>query len=333
VGDDRVRDAVAQLHAARAPRSGRPLVIAHRGASGYLTEHTLAAKKLAHEQRADYLEQDVVATRDGQLIVCHDHFLERVTDVAEIFPGRQRDDGHFYVIDFDWSEVATLRRRSIPARLASADADAFAAGGDGMLGMPRLHTLAEELDYIGTLNAASEHTAGIYTEIKQPAWHREHGFDLTQAVVAELERAGYDASDGSAYIQCFDGGELRRIKETLGSRVPLVQLAGRSFDKQRLTPDGLVDIAEYATAIAPNYELLFSATVTDRPVLSPLTADARRAGLAMHPYTFNYEALPPYASDLAAFLVIVYDLVCPDAVFCDFPDIAVAARGCYDRTA
>ena len=77
-------------------RAARPLVIAHRGASGYLPEHTLVAKALAFGQGADYLEQDVVATRDDELIVFHDLTLEDTTDVAQRFPGRQRADGHYY---------------------------------------------------------------------------------------------------------------------------------------------------------------------------------------------------------------------------------------------
>ena len=323
MGDDRVRDAVG--HAPIRPPSRRepPLVIAHRGASGYLTEHTLAAKKLAHEQHADYLEQDVVATRDGQLVVCHDLYLERLTNVADVFPGRCRDDGHFYVIDFDWDEVCELRRRSVPQQLASADARAALPGNPDF---QRLHTLAEELAFIDSLNAASDHTAGIYTEIKHPAWHREHGFDLTQAVVDALEHAGYAEADGSVFIQCFDARELERIKDSFGSAVPLVLLVGRSVDRQTLAPDGLAAVADYATALAPNFVLLFRRDVTDRPVLSALAADARAAGLALHPYTFNYAALPVYANDLEGFLRIVYGLLRPDAVFCDFPDVAVSAR-------
>src|SRR6185503_3100921 len=85
-----------------------PIVIAHRGASGYLPEHTLVAKALAHGLGADYLEQDVVATRDGKLVVLHDLYLDDVSDVAERFRGRQRDDGLHYVIDFDLTELKTL---------------------------------------------------------------------------------------------------------------------------------------------------------------------------------------------------------------------------------
>src|SRR5688572_24954616 len=86
-----------------------PFVIAHRGASGYLPEHTLAAKALAYGLGADYLEQDVVATRDGRLVVLHDLHLDDISDVARRFPGRQRADGRHYVVDFDLSELETLR--------------------------------------------------------------------------------------------------------------------------------------------------------------------------------------------------------------------------------
>jgi glycerophosphoryl diester phosphodiesterase len=302
-----------------------PLVIAHRGASGYLTEHSLAAKRLAHDQRADFLEQDVVATRDEELIVCHDLYLERLTNVAEVFPGRHRDDGHYYVIDFDWAEIRVLERASVPARVASADAAAKAANPK-LPDDARLHTLNEELEFIARINAGSTHTAGIYTEIKHPGWHRDHGVDLTRAVVRALDAAGFREPDGSAYIQCFDAGELRRINERLKCRLPLVQLAGRSVDRQMLTSDGLAAVASYAAALAPNHALLFRHESVDRPILSSLTQNARGAGLAIHPYTFNNETLPVYASDLAGFLGIVYGLVQPDAVFCDYPDVAVSAR-------
>src|SRR5262245_10608653 len=85
-----------------------PIVIAHRGASGYLPEHTLEGKALAFGLGADYLEQDVVATRDSQLVVLHDLYLDDVTDVAERFPGRQRQDGRHYAIDFDLVELQQL---------------------------------------------------------------------------------------------------------------------------------------------------------------------------------------------------------------------------------
>ncbi len=89
--------------------SANPLVIAHRGASGYLPEHTLEAKALAYGMKPDYIEQDVVMTKDDQLVVLHDHYLDRVTDVAERFPGRARADGRYYAIDFTLAEIKSLR--------------------------------------------------------------------------------------------------------------------------------------------------------------------------------------------------------------------------------
>ena len=118
----------------------RPLVIAHRGASGYLPEHTAEAKALAYGMGADYLEQDVVATRDAKLIVMHDVALDAVTDVASVFPARARSDGRYYAIDFDLAEIQRLRvierrralggfvpaRRSFVGSLRTPERKAFA---------------------------------------------------------------------------------------------------------------------------------------------------------------------------------------------------------------
>ncbi len=329
MGDDRVRDAVGDGRQAVNDLQ-HPLVIAHRGASGYLTEHTLAAKKLAHDQRADFLEQDVVATRDGVLIVCHDLYLERLTNVTDVFPDRCRDDGRYYVIDFDWPEIRALQRRSVPDNLADADANAGRALADET-DDTRLHTLAEELAFIDRLNAVSAHTAGVYTEIKHPAWHREQGFDLTGAVARALDDAGYRHADGSAYIQCFDAAELKRLKEFDACPLPLVQLVGRSVERRLLTPAGLSAIASYAAALAPNHRLLFDENA-DRPTITGLAQDARAVELALHPYTFNNDTLPTYSDDLAGFLALVNELVQPEAVFCDYPDIAVSIRARCIRT-
>ena len=90
---------------AMAADSNEKIVIAHRGASGYLPEHTLPAKAMAYAQGADYLEQDLVMTKDDHLVVLHDHYLDRVTDVADRFPDRARKDGRYYAIDFTLDEI------------------------------------------------------------------------------------------------------------------------------------------------------------------------------------------------------------------------------------
>jgi len=302
----------------------RPLVIAHRGASGYLPEHTLLAKALAHAQGADYLEQDVVATRDGELIVCHDVFLDRVTNVAEIYPERAREDGRYYAIDFDWAEIRSLAVTAKPPygtaeHLETARAIAAAAGP------PRICTLGEEIEFIHGLNRKFDRATGIYPEIKQPRWHSDNGFDLAPAILLLLEDYGYDQPAGSIYLQCFDAAELIRIRRNLNCRLPLVQLVGRSVDPAVLTEAGLAAVAEYADVLGPNYRQLLSPRAESRPVLSPIAKLARSAGLGLHPYTFNCEHIPAYATSLVQLLQIALDVIAPEAVFCDYPDLAVQA--------
>ena len=158
-----------------------PLIIAHRGACGYLPEHTLEAKSLAYAMGADYLEQDVVASRDDQLVVLHDIRLDRVSNVSERFPDRQREDGRFYVRDFD---LAELRSLNIYERRGDDGKTAVYPGrfptDRGSFGIA---TLAEELEMIQGLNRSTGRDVGIYPEIKAPAWHHENGFDLSVAVL------------------------------------------------------------------------------------------------------------------------------------------------------
>lgn len=303
----------------------RPLIIAHRGASGYLPEHTLEAKRLAHEMRADYLEQDVVAASDDELVVLHDVHLDRVTDVAERFPGRSRKDGRFYVRDFDLAELRRLRVRD----RRNADGSAVyptrppVPGGDY-----RLHTLREELAFIGQLNAESEHVAGIYTEIKRPAWHREQGIDLSPRVLEALQTAGYDRRGHRAYLQCFDATELRRIRHELGSDLKLVQLVGEN-DWHESTTDfdllrsrrGLRELAGTVDAVGPWLEQLYQRPGDDAaPEMTGLTAVAHDLGLAVHPYTFRLDDLPDGFGDFASLVHYFAGVLCVDGLFTDFPD-------------
>ncbi|MEE8539261.1 MAG: glycerophosphodiester phosphodiesterase, partial [Woeseiaceae bacterium] len=170
----------------------RPLIIAHRGASGYLPEHTLEAKALAYGMGADYLEQDVVVSRDDQLIVLHDIHLDRVTDVAERFPDRHRADGRFYVRDFDLDEIQSLR---VWERLNSkGDAVEFPNRYPARSGNFRIASFEEELEFIAGLNRSSGRSVGIYPEIKRPAWHQADGVDMSPKLLEILDRFGYRES-------------------------------------------------------------------------------------------------------------------------------------------
>src|SRR5918994_4470336 len=177
----------------------QPIVIAHRGASGYLPEHTLAAKALAHGLGADFLEQDVVATRDSKLVVLHDLYLDDVSDVAQRFPGRQCDDGRHYVVDFDLAELRalTIFERRAPGASTAKYPARFPAG----TGLFSVATLEDELQLIQGLNRSTGRIVGIYPEIKHPGWHRRHGIDLAKLLLAELRGFGYSSAEDAAFVQ------------------------------------------------------------------------------------------------------------------------------------
>ena len=171
---------------------------------------------------ADFLEQDVVASRDGQLIVFHDLHLDQLTDVAQRFPGRARPDGMHYCIDFSLRELQSLR---VTERRRQGGAGARFPGRFPLAtGTFRLHTLEEELEFIQGLNRSTGRRAGVYAEIKAPAWHREHNFELGDRLIETLREFGYRTRDDGFFVQCFSGTELRRVRDKFGGDVPLIQL-------------------------------------------------------------------------------------------------------------
>ena len=305
--------------------TSQPIVIAHRGASGYLPEHTLAAKALAHGLGADFLEQDVVATRDSQLVVLHDLYLDDVSDVARRFPGRHRDDGRHYVVDFDLAELRTLTifERRAPGTSAARYPLRFPAG-TGLFGVA---TLEEELQLIQGLNRSTGRIAGIYPEIKDPDWHRRHGIDLAELLLAELRAFGYSSAEDPVFVQCFDAAELTRLKHELGCDLRLIQLVGPEPDYGALlTTTGLRSISAYACGLGPHYSQLVEEDGTRRPRLADLARGARDAGLVLHAYTFRRDALPAYARTLEELLEFFWSEIGVDGAFCDHPDVAVRVR-------
>jgi len=296
-----------------------PLVIAHRGASGYLPEHTFAAKQLAHEMGADYLEQDVVASRDDKLVVLHDIHLDRVTDVADQFPDRARDDGRFYVRDFDIDELRSLQvweRMNVDGTAVYPNRYPVRSGDF------RLHTLAEEIEFIHGLNAQTGRRAGIYPEIKRPAWHGGEGVDIAPLLIDILANAGYAHRDDPVYLQCFDDAELRRIRNDLRCELKLVQLIGDNTWGEAttdfaalLTPAGIAQLAETVDAIGPWLP----------QVSTDLVRMAHDAGLAVHPYTFRADELPAGVSFNELVRYFAVDLGV-DGLFTDFPDKVLDLR-------
>ncbi len=303
-------------------------VIAHRGASAYLPEHTLPAKALAHAMGADFLEQDVVATRDEELVVLHDIHLDRVTNVAERFPERARDDGRYYVIDF---ELAELRQLRVHERVDSAGAPVYPRRYP-LTGDPfTLHTFAEELSFVRGLNKSTGREAGVYPEIKRPAFHQSEGIDITTLFLETLSKHGYTKTSDPVFVQCFDEVELKRIHDDFDCDLKLVQLIGDNawresdtdFDELR-SSDGIARVAAYVDGFGPWINQLVELDGDGQPVSTGLAERIHAAGCVVHPYTLRRDDLPAAFSTFDEAVSFLRDELKVEAVFTDFPDLARA---------
>jgi len=307
------------------------VVVAHRGASGYLPEHTMPSKAMAYAMGADYIEQDVVMTRDDQLLVFHDITLDRTTDVATRFPDRAREDGHYYVVDFTLEEIRQLKvsegfsirqgepTANYPARFPMWQS-AFA-----------IHTLVEEIELIQGLNKSTGRDVGIYPEIKSPAFHHQEGKDLATEILKVLQHYGYTSKDSKVYLQTFEFDELVRVHDELlpamGIDVKLVLLIGGDEDSAwMLEEQGIEKISKYADGIGPDKSLIISRNSTKGNLqISKLVEYAHANNMQVHPYTFRLDEgqIPSYADSFEQLLDYFYFGAGIDGVFTDFPDRAV----------
>lgn len=307
------------------------VVVAHRGASGYLPEHTMPAKAMAYAMGADYIEQDVVMTKDDELIVIHDTTLDRTTDVADKFPGRARADGQYYAIDFTLAEVLSL---DVTEGFSIEDGEKqlnFAQRFPLGKSIFKIHTLAQEIELVQGLNHSTGRDVGIYTEIKSPAFHLAEGKDLGRAVLAVLKQYGYTSKSDKVFVQTFEFDELKRIHDelmpALAIDLKLVALiSGDEEDEWMIGADGIREIAKYADGVGPSMSL-----IVDRDsqpgalVISDLVELAHANGMQVHPYTFRLDAgqVPAYAGSFEQLLEIFLFEAGVDGVFTDFPDRAV----------
>ena len=324
----------------------KKIVIAHRGASGYLPEHSLQSKSLAFAMGADFIEQDLHMSRDDQLIVIHDRYLDRVSDVAEKYPNRARSDGRFYVIDFTLAEIKTLQ---LTERFKISNNKKVAVFKNRTPLWDKaysFHTLAQEIELIQKLNRDQHKNVGIYPEIKDPSFYRHEGKDISRVVLQVLKQYGYSRPTDNIYLQSFDPLELQRIHRQLFTqyqmKIPLVQLIaktnwqltshyqdGRAVNYQydwMLKAGGMQKIAQYAQGIGPWKNMLIAGNSrADNLNITPLLKRAHAAGLQVHPYTFRMDEgrVAKYASSFTDMLNIFYFKLGVDGVFTDFPDKAV----------
>ena len=269
--------------------------IAHRGASAYAPEHTLSAYRLAIEQGADYVEQDLAITRDGVLICLHDDSLERTTNVEEVFPDRGVIDTatgrrQWLAVDFTLEEIRRLDAGSwFDARFA----------GEG------IPTWDEAVAAIGT-------GAGLYPELKSPALYRARHINMAQVFADSFRRLSLGTrAPESLILQSFDAETLHEVTRTLPSVPRTFLIESRDGDRW-LSPQGLAEIAGFATGIGPA-----KALISARP---DIVKAAHAAGLTVTPYTFTSRApsaaFPDVREEMAHYLFAL-DV---DALFTDNPD-------------
>jgi len=338
----------AQAGRTHGPARGEPLVIAHRGASAYRPEHTLAAYQLAIDMGADFIEPDLVSTKDRVLVARHENEISGTTDVATRpeFANRQKTkviDGTsltgWFTEDFTLAELKTLRAiERIPQ---------FRPANTAFNGLYQVPTLQEVIDL------AKREDVGIYPETKHPTYFDSIGLSLEEPLVRTLRANGLDKPNADVFVQSFEVSNLQDLARQV--KVPLVQLTsatGRPYDftakgdprtyADLTTAAGLRWVARYADGLGPDKNQIVPRDAQNR-LLTPtsLITDAHRAGLQVHPYTFrpenNFLAADHREGDPAspeflrargnqpAELKLFFKLGV-DGVFADNPDTAVAVR-------
>ena len=332
-----------------------PLVIGHRGASGYLPEHTLAGYALAVKLGADYIEPDLVATKDGRLVARHEPNITNTTDVASRpeFADRKRTavvDGAteegWFASDFTLAEIRTLRAvQPFPERPQQFN------------GRFRIPTFDEVIDLAKRLGKKYDRTVGIYPETKHPTYHRKLGLPLERRLLNALRREGWDRRGAPVFIQSFEQSNLIELSKR--TRVRLVQLVDAndvnpdgtldytppfnrpydwtvSGDPELLartfayfaTDEGLDEVSEYADGIGPWKPYIVSSAGGSLLPPTDLVDRAHECDLLVHPYTFRNEQsrlAPDYAGNPINEYLKFYELGV-DGLFSDFADTAVAAR-------
>jgi glycerophosphoryl diester phosphodiesterase len=346
------------MTATSAGEQSRPFVIAHRGASGYVPEHTLPGYFLAIQQGADYVEPDLVITRDGALVARHENEISGTTDVASRpeFAARRTPkviDGEavegWFTEDFTLAELKTLRARERLPALRKANTHY-----DGAFQIPTFEEVLEMVAAADAQRAAMARAGGlpppprigVYPETKHPSHFASCGLFFDDRLLASLRRFGYTRRNDPVFLQSFEVANLRVLRDKTDlALVQLVAPQGQPFDltlagdsrayADLMTSEGLADIARYVDAIGPHKWMVVDFT-TGSPRDTGLAARARAAGLGVHVWTLRAENefLPPPLrrpgdeathGDLAREIHALLDAGVT-GFFSDHPDVAVRAR-------
>jgi glycerophosphoryl diester phosphodiesterase len=327
----------------------QPIVIGHRGASGLRPEHTLAAYALAIDQGADYIEPDIVSTKDGVLVARHENEIGGTTNVADRpeFASRRTTkviDGvsltGWFTEDFTLAELKTLRARERIPQLRPGN-----TAYNDQLEVP---TLQEVIDLVQQKEAATGRTIGLYIETKHPTYFDSVGLSLEEPLVTALNTNGYSRADAPVFIQSFETGNLKQLDRLTDVRlVQLIAGSGSPYDlalagdtrtyADLVTTAGLAAIAAYADGIGPDKNRIVPRDANGA-LLDPtsLVDDAHALDLLVHPYTFrNENAFLPLDFRIGDVMATFGDFEAEyrlffglgiDGLFSDFPGSAVAVR-------
>lgn len=320
-----------------------PLVIGHRGAAGHRPEHTLASYQLAIEMGADYIEPDLVMTKDKFLVARHENEISETTNAAIVFPDKKTTktvDGQkitgWFVEDLTLAELKTLKANE---RLKFRNHDY-----DGKFEVP---TFTEILAFVKEKSLEYKREVGIYPETKHPTYFRSIGLPLEEALIAELEKFGMNKNDSNVFIQSFEMSNLKILKKL--TPLPLIFLVGGAKeipydhiivnDKRTygdlMKPASLKELSATIAGIGPDKRLIIPTGplgILKKP--TTLVQDAHAANLLVHPYTFRNEKgflHLAYLGDPQKEYLQFYKLGV-DGLFSDFPDVAVKARAIFMNT-
>ena len=327
----------------------RPLVIAHRGASGERPEETRLAYELAIDEGADFIEPDLVPTQDGILVARHENEISATTDVASHpeFAARRTSkiiDGKpingWFTEDFTLAELKTLmcRERLPQLRPNSAKFD----------GQSPILTFQEVIDIARAGSVRTGRVVGVYPEMKHPTYFASIGLPLEERLAEAVRTNGYNSPAAAVFVQCFETGALKTFgRLSRARRVMLLDSEGGPADQpdvkfaDMITPDGLKAVRTYAEAIGPNQGLVLDLEAEPFPAMTPLVTNAHAAGLLVHSWTARQENyflpkrlqkgdpkrpdFPRKSGDIHGLLMALY-MTRLDGVFSDFPALAFKAR-------
>ncbi|MDB5428669.1 MAG: glpQ [Phenylobacterium sp.] len=322
----------------------KPLIIAHRGASGERPESTLMAFRLAIAEDADFIEPDLVLTKDGHFVVRHENEISQTTDVAlrpefEKRRATRQIQGQavsgWFTEDFTLEELKTIRCRERLPKLRPESAK--------FNGQEAIPTYQEVLDLAKSESARLKRPIGTYPEMKHASYFAGIGLPMEARLADMLKQNGLDSPTAPVFIQCFDVLPLKTIM-TL-SKAPRIQLMspeGGPTDqavtyRQMASAAGLKDVAAYANGVGPDWSMVVPTVDGGLGPATSLVADAHAAGLAVHPWTVRAEnaflppklrrgANPADVGDVNAVYKALY-AAGVDGLFSDFPGLAVRARG------